>query len=73
MGGNFIDGKGLDWINWGGVDVLCEYIDWFCLNEEWNWMCRYVIDNCFVFFMVFGWEVGCGDYYEVNYGNVMIG
>ncbi len=73
MGGNFIDGKGLDRTNWGGADALCEYTDWSCLNEERNRMCRYVIDNCPAPFMASGWEVGCGDYHEANYGNVMTG
>lgn len=73
MGGNFIDGKGLDRTNWGGADELCSYTDWSCLNEERNRMCRYVIDNCPAPFMASGWEVGCGDYYDANYGNVMTG
>ena len=73
MGGNFIDGKGYDRTNWGGADKLCEYTDWSCLNEERNRMCRYVIENCPAPFMASGWEVGCGDYYNANYGNVITG
>lgn len=73
MGGNFIDGKGYDRTNWGGADKLCDYTDWSCLNEERNAMCRYVIENCPSPFMASGWEVGCGDYYEANYGNVITG
>ncbi|MEM6803123.1 MAG: hypothetical protein AAF696_17085 [Bacteroidota bacterium] len=73
MGGNFIEGKGYDRTNWGGAEQLCEYTEWSCLNEERNRMCRYVIENCPSPFMASGWEVGCGDYYEANYGNVMTG
>jgi len=73
MGGNFIDGKGYDRTNWGGADQLCSYTEWSCLNESRNRMCRYVIDNCPSPFIASGWEVGCGDYYEANYGNVMTG
>ncbi|NRB52590.1 MAG: hypothetical protein HRU41_33320 [Saprospiraceae bacterium] len=73
MGGNFIDGKGLDRTNWGGADALCAYTDWSCLNEERNRMCRYVIENCPAPFVASGWEVGCGDYHDANYGNVMTG
>ena len=68
MGGNFIDGKGYDRTNWGGADKLCDYTDWSCLNEERNRMCRYVIDHCPAPFMASGWEVGCGDYHNANYG-----
>lgn len=73
MGGNFIEGKGYDRTNWGGADKLCDYTEWSCLNEERNRMCRYVIENCPSPFVASGWEVGCGDYYEANYGNVMTG
>lgn len=73
MGGNFIDGKGLDRTNWGGAEELCSYTDWSCVREERNRMCRYVIDHCPAPFIASGWEVGCGDYYEANYGNVMTG
>lgn len=73
MGGNFINGKGYDRTNWGGADQLCEYTSWSCLNEERNQMCRYVIDNCPAPFMASGWEVGCGDYYNANFGNVITG
>ena len=73
MGGNFIDGKGLDRTNWGGANALCDYTFWSCLNEERNRMCRFVIDNCPAPFMASGWEVGCGDYHNANYGNVMTG
>ena len=73
MGGNFIDGKGLDRTNWGGSEVLCSYTDWSCLNEERNRMCRYVIDNCPAPFIASGWEVGCGDYYNAVYGTVFTG
>lgn len=73
MGGNFIEGKGYDRTNWGGADQLCTYTEWSCLNESRNRMCRYVIDNCPSPFMASGWEVGCGDYYNANYGNVMTG
>lgn len=73
MGGNFIDGKGLDRTNWGGADALCSYTDWSCLNKERNRMCRYVINNCEAPFIASGWEVGCGDYHEAGYGNVMTG
>ena len=73
MGGNFIDGKGLDRTNWGGADALCSYTEWSCLNKERNEMCRYVIDNCPAPFIASGWEVGCGDYHDANYGNVMTG
>ncbi|MEM9325082.1 MAG: hypothetical protein AAGA85_05485, partial [Bacteroidota bacterium] len=38
-----------------------------------NRMCRYVIENCEAPFIASGWEVGCGDYYDANYGNVMTG
>ncbi|MEM9329218.1 MAG: hypothetical protein AAGA85_26380, partial [Bacteroidota bacterium] len=73
MGGNFIDGKGLDRTNWGGSEELCSYTDWSCVKEERNRMCRYVIENCEAPFIASGWEVGCGDYYDANYGNVMTG
>ncbi|MEO1263312.1 MAG: hypothetical protein AAFZ15_31170 [Bacteroidota bacterium] len=73
MGGNFIDGRGYDRTNWGGADSLCAYTDWSCLKEERNRMCRYVIDHCPAPFMASGWEVGCGDYHDANYGNVMTG
>ncbi len=73
MGGNFIDGKGLDRTNWGGSETLCSYTDWSCLNAERNRMCRYVIEHCPSPFMASGWEVGCGDYHNANYGNVMTG
>ena len=73
MGGNFIDGKGLDRTNWGGAEELCSYTDWSCVREERNRMCRYVIDHCPAPFIASGWEVGCGDYYNANYGNVMTG
>lgn len=73
MGGNFIDGKGLDRTNWGGAEELCSYTDWSCVKEERNAMCRYVIENCPAPFIASGWEVGCGDYYNAEYGNVMTG
>ena len=73
MGGNFIDGRGYDRTNWGGSVELCSYTSWSCLNEERNRMCRYVIENCPAPFMASGWEVGCGDYYHAEYGNVMTG
>lgn len=73
MGGNFIDGKGYDRTNWGGADQLCEYTNWSCLNEERNSMCRFVINQCPSPFIASGWEVGCGDYYNANYGNVITG
>ncbi|MEL6672064.1 MAG: hypothetical protein AAFR61_07720 [Bacteroidota bacterium] len=73
MGGNFIEGKGHDRTNWGGSDLLCSYTDWSCLNEDRNAMCRYVIEHCPSPFMASGWEVGCGDYHEAGYGNVMTG
>ncbi|MBX2817277.1 MAG: nucleoside hydrolase [Saprospiraceae bacterium] len=73
MGGNFIEGKGYDRTNWGGSNVLCSYTDWSCLNEERNRMCRYEIDHCPSPFIASGWEVGCGDYYNAQYGNVMTG
>ena len=73
MGGNFIEGKGWDRTNWGGAEHLCSYTDWSCLNEERNRMCRYVIDECPAPFVASGWEVGCGDYYNANYGNVITG
>jgi len=73
MGGNFIDGQGYDRTNWGGSDVLCDYTDWSCLNEERNRMCRYVIEHCPSPFIASGWEVGCGDYYNANRGNVITG
>ncbi len=73
MGGNFIDGKGYDRTNWGGSEVLCSYTDWSCLNEERNRMCRYVIENCIAPFIASGWEVGCGDYYNADYGTVFTG
>ncbi len=73
MGGNFINGKGLDRTNWGGADALCSYTSWSCLNEERNRMCRYVIENCPAPFMASGWEVGCGDYHDAGRGNVMTG
>ena len=73
MGGNFIDGKGLDRTNWGGSEKLCSYTDWSCINEDRNAMCRYVIEHCPSPFVASGWEVGCGDYYNANYGNVMTG
>ncbi len=73
MGGNFIDGSGYDRTNWGGADQLCSYTSWSCLNEERNRMCRYVIEHCPAPFMASGWEVGCGDYYDADYGNVMTG
>mgnify|MGYP001791647824 CR=1 FL=1 len=73
MGGNFIDGQGYDRTNWGGSDLLCEYTDWSCLNQERNEMCRYVIEHCPSPFVASGWEVGCGDYYNANFGNVMTG
>lgn len=73
MGGNFIDGQGLDRTNWGGADALCEYTSWSCLKEERNRMCRYVIENCPAPFIASGWEVGCGDYHDAGYGNVMTG
>lgn len=73
MGGNFIDGKGYDRTNWGGADALCDYTSWSCINEERNAMCRYVIEHCPAPFIASGWEVGCGDYHDANYGNVMTG
>ncbi|MEX0289052.1 MAG: hypothetical protein AB3N14_08055 [Flavobacteriaceae bacterium] len=73
MGGNFIEGKGYDRTNWGGSEVLCDYTDWSCLNEERNKMCRYVIEHCPSPFIASGWEVGCGDYYNAKYGNVITG
>ncbi|MEO0470884.1 MAG: hypothetical protein AAF206_14750 [Bacteroidota bacterium] len=73
MGGNFIDGRGWDRTNWGGAEALCSYTEWSCINEERNGMCRYVIDNCPAPFIASGWEVGCGDYHDANYGNVMSG
>lgn len=73
MGGNFIDGKGLDRTNWGGAEELCSYTDWSCVKAERNAMCRYVIENCPAPFIASGWEVGCGDYYNAEYGNVMTG
>ena len=73
MGGNFIEGKGLDRTNWGGAEELCSYTDWSCVREERNRMCRYVIEHCPAPFVASGWEVGCGDYYNANYGNVMTG
>ncbi len=73
MGGNFIDGNGYDRTNWGGSDTLCSYTDWSCLNVERNRMCRYVIQHCPSPFVASGWEVGCGDYYNANYGNVITG
>ena len=73
MGGNFIDGRGFDRTNWGGSDQLCDYTDWSCLNEERNQMCRYVIENCPAPFIASGWEVGCGDYYNAEYGTVFTG
>ncbi len=73
MGGNFIDGKGLDRTNWGGAEELCSYTDWSCVREERNRMCRFVIKNCPAPFVASGWEVGCGDYYNAGYGNVMTG
>ncbi|MEO0339880.1 MAG: hypothetical protein AAF242_11755, partial [Bacteroidota bacterium] len=73
MGGNFIDGQGYDRTNWGGADQLCEYTSWSCIREERNRMCRYVIENCPAPFIASGWEVGCGDYYDANYGNVITG
>ncbi|MDW3196037.1 MAG: nucleoside hydrolase [Cytophagales bacterium] len=73
MGGNFIDGKGLDRTNWGGAEELCSYTDWSCVKEERNAMCRYVIENCQAPFIASGWEVGCGDYYNAEYGNVITG
>ncbi|MEM9548667.1 MAG: hypothetical protein AAGA77_21960 [Bacteroidota bacterium] len=73
MGGNFIEGKGYDRTNWGGSERLCSYTDWSCLNHERNKMCRYVIEHCPAPFIASGWEVGCGDYYNAAYGNVMTG
>ncbi|MEM9644884.1 MAG: hypothetical protein AAF989_07810 [Planctomycetota bacterium] len=73
MGGNFIDGKGLDRTNWGGADELCGYTEWSCLNPERNRMCRFVIENCGAPFVASGWEVGCGDYHDAEQGNVMTG
>lgn len=73
MGGNFIDGKGFDRTNWGGSETLCSYTDWSCLNIDRNQMCRYVINHCPSPFIASGWEVGCGDYFNANYGNVMTG
>lgn len=73
MGGNFIDGNGFDRTNWGGSETLCSYTDWSCLNTERNKMCRYVINHCPAPFVASGWEVGCGDYYNANYGNVITG
>jgi len=73
MGGNFIEGTGFDRTNWGGSSTLCEYTDWSCLNPQRNEMCRFVIKNCPSPFIASGWEVGCGDYYNANYGNVITG
>ncbi|WP_350286109.1 hypothetical protein [uncultured Croceitalea sp.] len=73
MGGNFIDGKGFDRTNWGGSETLCNYTNWSCLNTERNQMCQYVIEHCPSPFIASGWEVGCGDYYNANYGNVITG
>ncbi len=73
MGGNFIEGKGYDRTNWGGSKTLCSYTDWSCINKERNKMCRYVIKHCPSPFIASGWEVGCGDYYNANYGNVITG
>lgn len=73
MGGNFIEGKGFDRTNWGGSETLCSYTDWSCLNYERNEMCRYVIEHCPSPFIASGWEVGCGDYYNADYGNVITG
>ena len=73
MGGNFIDGFGYDRTNWGGAYQLCGYTSWSCLNAERNAMCRFVIENCRAPFVASGWEVGCGDYYNANYGTVFTG
>jgi len=73
MGGNFIGGKGLDRTNWGGAVELCSYTKWSCLNAQRNQMCRYVLENCTAPFTASGWEVGCGDYYNAQQGNVMTG
>ena len=73
MGGNFMNGKGHDRTNWGGSDFLCDYTSWSCLDEERNAMCRYVIENCTAPFMASGWEVGCGDYHDAGFGNVITG
>lgn len=73
MGGNFINGRGLDRTNWGGAVALCSYTEWSCLNPERNQMCRYVLENCLAPFVASGWEVGCGDYHDAKQGNVMTG
>ena len=73
MGGNFMDGQGHDRTNWGGSDYLCSYTNWSCLDSARNAMCRYVIDSCPAPFIASGWEVGCGDYHNANYGNVITG
>ena len=73
MGGNFIDGSGLDRTNWGGSTALCSYTSWSCLNKERNAMCRFVVENCPAVFVASGWEVGCGDYHNAKRGNVMTG
>ncbi len=73
MGGNFIDGRGLDRTNWGGAVELCSYTAWSCLNPERNRMCRFVLENCPAPFVASGWEVGCGDYHNAGRGNVMTG
>ncbi len=65
--------RGLDRTNWGGAEELCSYTEWSCVREERNRMCRYVIENCTAPFVASGWEVGCGDYYNAAYGNVMTG
>jgi enterochelin esterase-like enzyme len=73
MGGNFIDGRGVDRANWGGSDSLCESYDWACLNPSRNKLTRYVIDQSPVPFIASGWEVGCGDFHDAGQGNVNTG
>jgi len=73
MGGNFPGGKGYDRTNWGGSDTLCPYFSWSCLDKERNAMVRYVLEHCQAPFIASGWEVGCGDFYILNYGTVWTG
>jgi enterochelin esterase-like enzyme len=73
MGGNFIDGRGVDRANWGGSDPLCAFYDWACLNPSRNELTRYVIDESPVPFIASGWEVGCGDFHDAGQGTVNTG
>jgi hypothetical protein len=67
MGGNFINGRGIDRANWGGSDEI------WGLNKEQNRITRYVLENCSAPLVASGWEVGDGNFRNANFGRVATG